>query len=68
MRDYPLDVFQGTRKLDSHYKLEVKEGVPPIVHPSCCVHIALNEKLKEELETLQNLGVIKKETDPGSQA
>ena len=64
MRDYP-DVFQGTGKLDGHYKLEVKEeDVPPVVHPPRCVPVALKEKLKEELDTLQSLGVIKKVTEP----
>ena len=63
MRDYP-DVFQGTGKLDGQYKLEVKEDVPPVVHPPSRVPVALKEKLKEELETLQSLGVIKKVTEP----
>lgn len=63
LKDYP-DVFQGTGKLEGQYNLEVREDVQPVVHPPRRVPVALKEKLKQELEKLQRLGVIKKVTEP----
>ena len=63
MKEYP-DVFQGTGKLNGQYKFEVEENAEPVVHPPRRVPIALKEKLKQELERLQELGIIEKVTEP----
>ena len=63
LKDYP-DVFQGTGKLEGQYNLEVREDVQPVIHPPRRVPVALKEKLKQELEKLQHLGIIEKVTEP----
>lgn len=63
LKDYP-DVFQGTGKLEGQYNLEVGEDVQPVIQPPRRVPVALKEKLKQELEKLQRLGIIKKLTEP----
>ena len=55
---------EGTGKLEGQYSLEVREDVQPVVHPPRRVPVALKEKLKQELEKIQRLGVIKKVTEP----
>ena len=45
-------------KLRGQYKLEVEENAEPVVHPPRRVPIALKDKLKQELERLQDLGII----------
>ena len=63
LKEYP-DVFQGTGKLEGQYNLEVKQDAQPVVHPPWRVPVALNEKLKGELERLQYLGIIAKVLEP----
>ena len=58
LKDYP-DIFQGTGKLEGQYNLEVREDVQPVIHPPRRVLVALKEKLKQELEKLQHLGIIR---------
>ena len=61
-KDYP-DVIEGTRKLEGHCKLEVKEGARPVFHPQR-IPVALKGKLKKELDCLKSLGIIEKVTEP----
>ena len=42
----------------------MEENAEPVVHPPRKVPIALKEKLKQELQRLQDLGIIKKVTEP----
>lgn len=63
LKDYP-DVFEGTGKLESQYKLEVNDGATPVVHPLRRVPIALQVKLKEEWDRIQSLGIIEQVTEP----
>ena len=63
LKDY-LDVFEGTGKLEGQYKLEVDDGATPVVHPPRRVPVALKDKLKEELDRLQRLGIIEQVTEP----
>ena len=60
------DVFQGMGKLRRQYKLEVEENAEPVVQPPRRVPIALKDKLKQELERLQDLGIITEVTEPTS--
>ena len=57
-------VLQGPGKLEGQYNLEVTEDVQPVIHLPRRVPVALKEKLKQELEKLQRLGIIKKVTEP----
>ena len=60
LKDYP----EGPGKLEGQYKLEVVEGATPVVFPPRRVPVALEGKLKKELDRLQSLGIIEKVTEP----
>ena len=46
------------------YKIVVDPSVSPVVHPPRRVPIAIQPKLKEELDRMESLGVISKVTEP----
>ena len=46
------------------HKIVIDPSVPPVVHPPRRVPIALQPKLKEELDRMEKLGVISKVTEP----
>ena len=58
------DIFIGEGKLGGKLHLEVDKTVTPVKLPVRKVPIAVKEKLKNELERLQNLGVIQRVTYP----
>ncbi|KAK2713261.1 hypothetical protein QYM36_009211 [Artemia franciscana] len=58
------DVFEGVGKLPGKCKIHLKEGAVPTVQPPKRVPIALQEKLKEELDRLEVMGIIEKTTTP----
>jgi len=51
------DVFEGLECMDGPYHMELDEAVKPVVHPSRKVTVALRDRLKEELDKLQNLQI-----------
>ena len=58
------DIFVGEGKLEGKLHLEVDETVTPVKLPVRKVPIAMKDKLKNELERLQKLGVIQRVTYP----
>ena len=46
------------------HKIVVDPSIPPVVHPPRRVPIAIQLKLKEELDRMESLGVISKVTEP----
>ena len=56
------DVFEGIGKLPGKCKIHLKEGAVPTVQPPKRVPFALQEKLKEELDCLEVMGIIEKTT------
>lgn len=56
------EIFVGYGKLPGTVSLEVDHGVPASIQPPRRVPIAMREKLKKELETLEKEGLIVKET------
>ncbi|KAK2712390.1 hypothetical protein QYM36_011167 [Artemia franciscana] len=58
------DVFEGVGKLPGKCKIHLKEGAVPTVQPPKRVPFALQEKLKEELDRLEVMGIIEKTTTP----
>nr|XP_054592201.1 uncharacterized protein LOC107385304 isoform X1 [Nothobranchius furzeri] len=58
------DVFKGFGTLPFTYKIQLKEDAQPVVHAPCRVPAPLREALKQELDRMTNLGVIKKVQEP----
>ena len=53
------DVFEGTGKLQGKYHLELDENATPIVHPPRKVPVAIKERLRNELDRLTKMDIIK---------
>lgn len=59
------DVFEGLGEITGvQHKIQIDPNATPIVHPPRQVPVALHEPLKEELQRMEKLGVIKKCTEP----
>lgn len=63
LREYE-DVFKGLGCLPGVHNIQVDETVPPVVHPCRKVPFALKHQLKEELDRMESLGVIRKIDEP----
>ena len=53
------DVFEGTGKLQGKHHLELDENAIPTVHPPRKVPVAIKERLRNELERLTKMDIIK---------
>jgi hypothetical protein len=60
------DVFEGTGKLQGKYHLELDENATPIVHPPRKVPVAIKERLRNELERLTKMDILKPVSTPTS--
>ncbi|KAG1928056.1 gag-pol fusion protein [Pimephales promelas] len=58
------DVVKGLGALPFIYKIQLKDDVQPVVHAPRRVSAPLKEKLKQELDKMTALGVIKKVEEP----
>ncbi|XP_037501533.1 uncharacterized protein K02A2.6-like [Rhipicephalus sanguineus] len=63
LNDFP-DVFEGMGKLPGVYSIQLKEGVTPTVSAPRRVPSALEHKVKEELQRMQQNGIIAEITEP----
>lgn len=63
LKDY-ADVFSGTGKLEGKYHIVVDENVKPVIHPPRKVPIAIQHKLKAELDRLEEQQIITPVTKP----
>ena len=52
--------FKGLGCLPGEYKIKLDSSVPPVVHAPRKVPVALHDRVKEELQRMENDGVIKK--------
>ena len=50
--------------MEGQHHLELEEGAVPVVHPPRKVPVALKIQLKEELERLEDLGILARVTEP----
>ena len=57
-------LFTGVGELEGKVTIYFKEGAMPIVHPARRVPHANRAKLKEELDKMEETGVIEKVTVP----
>lgn len=58
------DVFVGLGCLPGEYSIQVDPSVKPVVHPCRKVPFAIQDKLKDELDRMEQLEVICKEDNP----
>ena len=57
------DSFKILGCLPEEYKIKLDPSVPPVVHAPRKVPVALHDRVKEELQRMEN-GVIKKQEEP----
>ena len=50
--------------LPGEYDIKIDESIPPVIHPPRSVPCALRERVKEELQRLERLEIIKKVSEP----
>ena len=58
------DLFQGLGRLEGKVSICLREDARPVIHPPRNVPIALKDRLKTELEKMEEMGVIIKQTEP----
>ena len=59
------DVFEGLGEINGvQHEIQIDPNATPVVHPPRRVPVAFREPLKEELNRMENLGVIKECTEP----
>ena len=56
---YP-EIFNGLGKLTEEYHLHTNENATPVIHPPRKIPVALRDRLKKELDTMERNGVIKR--------
>ncbi|KAK3745994.1 hypothetical protein QZH41_005777 [Actinostola sp. cb2023] len=62
--DEYADVFKGLGCLEGHYHIKIDSSVLPVVHPARKVPFAIKDRLKAELDRMENIGAITKVTEP----
>lgn len=63
VREYK-DVFQGIGCLPNQYKIQLKENAEPVIHAARKVPLALKERLRKELKSLIDKGIVRKVEEP----
>ena len=60
---YP-EIFNGLGKLTEEHHIHIKENATPVIHPPGKILVALQDRLKKELDTMERNGVIKRIEEP----
>ena len=63
LEDYP-ELFTGLGCLPGQYKIQLKEGAQPVVHPPRKVPVPLREQVIDELKRMEKEGVIVHQEEP----
>lgn len=58
------DVFQGLGCIPGKHHIVVDENVPPVVHPCRKIPFQLHDKVKAELDRMEDMGVVTKIDEP----
>ena len=56
---YP-EIFNGLGRLTEEYHIHIKENATPVIHSPRKIPVAIRDRLKKELDTMERNGVIKK--------
>ena len=63
--EYP-EVFEGIGCLQEEHQISLNPSVKPVIHPQRRIPLSITDKLKQELDKMENLGVIEKVDEPTS--
>ena len=58
------DSFKGLGCLPGEFKIKLDPSVPPVVHGPRKVPVELRDRVRVELQRMENDGVIKKQEEP----
>ena len=58
------DLFQGLGCIPGEHTIEVDPSIPAVVHPPRKVSVSLQDKIKDELDRMEQIGVIVRQTEP----
>ena len=60
---YP-EIFNELGKLTEEHLIHIKENATPVIYPTRKIPVALEDRLKKELDTIERNGVIKRIEEP----
>ncbi|CAC5367807.1 unnamed protein product [Mytilus coruscus] len=57
------DLFEGIGELEGYHHIELNKSINPVIHPPRRVPVALQERLKSEIERMEKLGIVEKKRE-----
>ncbi|XP_056009484.1 uncharacterized protein K02A2.6-like [Ostrea edulis] len=58
------DLFLGIGCLPGKHKIQLTENVQPVIHPQRRISVALSQKIKDKLKTMEQEGIIVRQSEP----
>jgi len=63
LAEYP-DVFEGIGCLDGEHDISIDASIKPVIHPPRRVPLSMMDRVKNELERMESVGIIRKVNQP----